>query len=132
MLAVWLAAAFAADPPGAEFFETRVRPVLVENCQKCHGAKKQEGGLRLDSRAGLLKGGDSGPALVPGDPAKSRLIESVHYKNDDMQMPPKGKLPDAAVKDLEAWVKAGAPWPDDGAAKVAGLKGPDYERLKRE
>ena len=73
--------------------------------------KPAKGGLRLDSRAALLKGGDSGPALVPGQPDKSRLIEAIAYKNVDLQMPPRGKLPDAAIADLTAWVKMGAPWP---------------------
>src|SRR5262249_38822300 len=112
----------AADPTPeqAEFFEAKVRPVLAEHCYSCHsaGAKKLKGGLRVDGRALLLTGGDGGPSLVPGDTGKSKLIEAVRYKNPDLQMPPKGKLPDAAVRDLEAWVKAGAPWPNDAATKV--------------
>ena len=120
MLAVWLAAAFAADPPGAEFFETRVRPVLVENCQKCHGAKKQEGGLRLDSRAALLKGGESGPALVPGDPAKSRLLQAIRHSPDLSPMPPESKpMPAATVEAIASWVKEGAVWPES-AGYAAG------------
>src|SRR5438309_980286 len=110
----------AADPTPeqAEFFEAKVRPVLVEHCYSCHsaGAKKLKGGLRVDGRALLLTGGDNGPSLVPGDPEKSKLIEAVRYKNPDLQMPPKGKLPEAVIRDLEAWVKAGAPWPNDAAA----------------
>ena len=113
-------AANAAEP--AEFFEQKIRPLLLEHCAKCHGddnarkGKQPKGGLRTDGRAALLKGGDNGPAVVPGDPAKSKLIEAVRYANTDMQMPPSGKLPDAAIKDLEAWVKAGAVWPNDTAA----------------
>src|SRR4051812_3974822 len=100
--AVLLAAAgapalWAADPAGSpEFFETKVRPVLLEHCLKCHGdlkGKEPKGGLRADSRAGLLTGGDSGPAIVPGDPVKSKLVEAVRFENPDLQMPPKGKLP---------------------------------------
>ncbi|HEX8913220.1 MAG TPA: DUF1553 domain-containing protein [Humisphaera sp.] len=132
----WAAPAPAAapSPEHAAFFESKVRPLLVEHCFKCHSAKseKLKGGLHVDSLAGLLKGGDTGPALVPGDPEKSRLIESVRYKNDEMQMPPKGKLPDAAIKDLEAWVKMGAPWPGDAGSAPVAHKGPDYEKLKRE
>src|SRR5690348_16030570 len=97
------ATARAAEPPAeqAEFFEKKVRPVLVEHCFKCHsGQGKVKGGMRLDSRAAMLKGGDNGPAVVPGTPEKSRLVEAVSYKNADLTMPPKGKLPDAALADL--------------------------------
>src|SRR5262245_15081331 len=108
-----------ADAPGsptpeqAEFFEKKIRPLLVESCYKCHSEKaaKLKGGLRLDSRSALLKGGDSGPALVPGQPDKSKLIAAVGYRNSELQMPPRGKLSDSAVADLAAWVKMGAPWP---------------------
>ena len=112
--------ATAGEPE--EFFEQKIRPLLLEHCAKCHGddkarkGKEPKGGLRTDGRAALLKGGDNGPALVPGDSAKSKLIEAVRYANKDMQMPPGGKLPEAAIKDLEAWVKAGAVWPNDTTA----------------
>jgi hypothetical protein len=106
----------AADPAPSQiqFFENRIRPVLAENCYKCHsvGAEKVKGGLLLDSRDSLLKGGDTGPAIVPGDPGHSLLIKAVRYTDPDLQMPPKGKqLPDAVIADLEAWVKMGAPDP---------------------
>jgi hypothetical protein len=104
----------AADP--AEFFEKKIRPILVEHCLKCHGGdttKEPKGGLRVDSRDALLKGGDSGPSIVPGDLAKSRLLDAVKYGNVDLQMPPKGKLPDAVIRDLETWIKADAVWPGD-------------------
>ena len=105
----------AAAPSDADvaFFESKVRPLLVERCYKCHSEAegKEKGGLTADTLAGLLKGGDNGPSVVPGDPAKSRLIEAVGYKNVDLQMPPKGKLTDAQVADLTEWVKRGAPWP---------------------
>src|SRR3954447_2068142 len=106
-----------------DFFEKKIRPVLVEHCYKCHSAeaKKLKGGLALDSRAGLLKGGDSGPALVAGKPADSRLITAVRYADAELRMPPKGKLPDAVIADLEKWVGLGAPDPR-GDAKVAGGK----------
>ncbi len=107
----------AADPAGDEFFEKKVRPVLVAHCYKCHGPTgKPKGKLRLDSRAGLLKGGELGPAAVPGEPDRSRLIEAVEYKNAEMQMPPDGKLPAAVIADLRQWVKMGAPWPGSGGA----------------
>src|SRR4030095_7285939 len=76
------------ETEAVDFFETRIRPVLGENCYKCHSveSKKRKGGLWLDSRAGILEGGDSGPVLVPGHPEKSRLIEALQYKNPDLQM----------------------------------------------
>jgi mono/diheme cytochrome c family protein len=105
-------AAPPADPQGTEFFEKHVRPVLVSKCQSCHGPKRQQGGLRLDSRAALLKGSDNGSVLVPGEPGKSLLVKAVHY-DGDVQMPPKGKLPDEAIAHLTTWVQMGAPWPGD-------------------
>jgi mono/diheme cytochrome c family protein len=101
----------------AEYFEQQVRPLLVSHCIECHGDKKQEAKLRLDSREALIAGGESGPALVPGDPEKSLLIAAVHYKADAVQMPPKGKLDDEKIGKLTRWVKSGAVWP--GVAKSA-------------
>jgi hypothetical protein len=104
----------APDSLGIEFFEQRVRPVFVEHCYKCHsaGAEKVKGGLLLDTREGLLKGGDSGPAIVAGDPDKSLFIKAVRYTDEHLQMPPKGqKLSDQQIADLEAWVKMGGPDP---------------------
>ncbi len=127
--------ASAADPnpEQTEFFEKKVRPILVEHCYKCHSAesKKLKGGLRVDGRVFLLQGGDGGPAVVPGDPAKSKLIEAVRYVNPDLQMPPKGKLPAKVVADLEAWVKVGAPWPGDGATTVAPASKSEFDLAKR-
>jgi mono/diheme cytochrome c family protein len=110
----------AGEPPqpaaaAVKFFEERVRPVLAENCQECHGAQKQKGGLRLDSRAALLRGGDSGPAVLPGKPDNSLLIQAVR-RGERVQMPPRRTLPPRAVADLAAWVRMGAPWPTDTAA----------------
>ncbi|WP_425615229.1 PSD1 and planctomycete cytochrome C domain-containing protein [Anatilimnocola sp. NA78] len=95
----------------AEFFELQIRPLLVSHCIDCHGDRKQEAKLRLDSREALLAGGDSGPAIVPGDPDKSLLIAAVHYKADAAQMPPKGKMDDEKIDKLTRWVKTGAIWP---------------------
>jgi cytochrome c553 len=122
------APARAAEPrPSADqvaFFEKNVRPVLVDNCVSCHGPKKQRGGLRLDSRAGALKGGDSGPAVVPGQPGRSPLIKAVRHEGE-LAMPPKGKLSAKAQADLVAWVQLGAPWPDlVAAAESGGLRPP--------
>jgi hypothetical protein len=93
-----------------DHFEREVRPILVDACHKCHGASKQESDLRLDSREALLKGGVSGPAVVPGDPAKSLLIAAVRHEGD-YKMPPKTKLTEAQIAALTHWVKRGAAWP---------------------
>jgi hypothetical protein len=103
----------AAQDAGVDFFEAKVRPVLAEHCYSCHSrtAKKQRGGLLLDTREGLRTGGDSGPAIVPGKPHESMLIKAVRHTSDGLRMPPKGKLPDAVIADFETWVKLGAPDP---------------------
>ena len=109
-------AAAGLDLAGADLFERKIRPILVENCYQCHSAQaeKLKGGLRLDSREGTLKGGDTGPALVPGQPEKSLLIRAVRYADENLQMPPKNKrLSQEQIADLEAWVKLGAPDPRD-------------------
>src|SRR5690349_21680229 len=111
----------AADlsPAQLQFFENRIRPVLAENCYKCHSqqAEKVKGGLLLDTKEGLLKGGDTSPAIVPGYPEKSLLLKAIRYTDADLQMPPKGnKLPDTAIADVEAWVKMGAPDPRSATA----------------
>jgi len=113
-LGLLTAAVHAGD---AEFFESKIRPVLVQSCYKCHSAttKSPKGGLRLDSRAALLAGGESGPSIVPGMPSGGTFLEALRYKNADLMMPPAGKLPDAAIADFETWIKRGAVWPDDVA-----------------
>jgi hypothetical protein len=95
---------------GEDHFERRVRPLLVHACQKCHGATKTSGGLRLDSAAALARGGESGPVVVPGKPDASRLIAAVRHAAD-LKMPPGRKLKDSEIADLVDWVKAGAVWP---------------------
>ena len=106
-------AAFAAepkpDPAAVEHFEKAVRPVLVEHCGQCHG-EKAKGGLKLDSRANLLKGGDLGPAVVPGDAAKSRLVQAVKH-DGELKMPPSGKLKPAEIDAIARWVTDGVVWP---------------------
>ncbi|HIG80572.1 MAG TPA: DUF1549 domain-containing protein, partial [Verrucomicrobiales bacterium] len=105
-----------------DFFEKKIRPVLVQQCYKCHSAKseKVKGELLLDTKAGARKGGESGPAVVPRNLRKSLLIEAVRWGNDDLQMPPKKKLPDSVIADLEKWVAMGAPDPrsEQGAAAI--------------
>jgi hypothetical protein len=123
----------AADAAGLEFFEARIRPVLVEQCYKCHSAasEKLKGGLRLDSLEGMLKGGESGKAaIVPGDVEKSQLIEAIRYKNEDLQMPPKRKLSDARIAALVAWVNMGAPAPHAAVALTAPEKAKDFWSFK--
>jgi hypothetical protein len=112
-----LALVLTQDAADLEFFESRIRPVLAENCLGCHGAKKQKGGLRLDSRAGWVKGGDSGPALVPGKADKSLLIQMI--RGNAAKMPPDGRLPERVVDDLVAWVNRGAADPRSDAIQAA-------------
>jgi mono/diheme cytochrome c family protein len=109
-----------ADRDGLQFFEQHIRPLFVTHCYSCHSreAKKIRGGLLLDSREGWSKGGDSGPALVPGEPERSLLLHAVHY-TDDLKMPPKGKLPDRDIELLTRWVRRGAPDPRAAPATPA-------------
>ena len=108
------------DAASLEFFEKKIRPVLAEKCFDCHSrrAEKLKGGLLLDSRAGFLKGGDSGAAAMPGEPAASLFIEAIQYQNTDLQMPPQSKLSDREIADFERWASMGLPWPEaeDSAA----------------
>ncbi|MDX1951580.1 MAG: PSD1 and planctomycete cytochrome C domain-containing protein [Verrucomicrobiota bacterium] len=113
------------DDAGIEFFETKVRPVLAEHCYQCHSEKseKLKGGLLVDSREGMMKGGDTGASIVPGDPDKSLLIQAVRYTDEALQMPPKNKkLSSEQIADLEAWVKMGAPAPQKAGVKLAENK----------
>ena len=122
-----------ANPDGVDFFESKVRPVLVEHCYKCHSpqAKVPKGGLRLDSLDALRKGGDTGPAVVPGDADASLLVQAVRYKDGQTRMPPKGKLSDATIAALEQWVRGGAVMPHGseptGSRETAGL---DFEAAR--
>ena len=99
------------DPALVEFFERKVRPVLEAHCIACHGPSKQKAGLRLDSRAALMMGGESGPTVEPGKPEASRLIEAIDHSSD-LRMPPKGKLKPAEVEALSRWVRDGMIWPE--------------------
>ncbi len=99
---------------GVDFFEKKIRPVLVQKCYSCHSkdSKRVRGGLLVDTKKGLMEGGDSGPSLVPGDPKKSLLIKAI-LQEDDLRMPPKEKLSDRVIADFQKWVKMGAPDPRD-------------------
>src|SRR5262245_29556399 len=112
-----------ASAQANEFFEKKIRPVLSEHCYKCHSAeaekdKKLKGGLRLDTRDGMRKGGDSGPAIVPGKADESLLVQALRY-DGDLKMPPTKKLPDIVVADIERWVAMGAPDARTGTATAA-------------
>lgn len=113
------------DAKGTEFFETKIRPVLVQHCYKCHSTsgKKSEGGLLLDSREGIRKGGDRGPAIVPGDTDKSLMLEAILHTDADLKMPPKkDRLPKEVLNDFTVWIRMGAPDPREKAA--GNLSGP--------
>ena len=125
------APAAAVSSADAAFFDTRIRPVLSDQCFKCHShsADRIKGGLMLDSQAGLLQGGNSGPAIVAGKPDESLLIQAIRYTDEELRMPPAshgGKLTDAQIADFEEWVKRGAPDPRvpasaSGGAQYAGV-----------
>ncbi len=105
--------ALAADSDGIEFFEKRIRPVLAEKCYACHSAasEKPQGGLLLDSHEGIMRGGSRGSAVNPAEPERSWLLRAILYENDDLKMPPTGKLSDEEIHDIEAWIKMGTPDP---------------------
>ncbi|MBI3414258.1 MAG: DUF1553 domain-containing protein [Verrucomicrobia bacterium] len=110
-----------ASADNLAFFERKIRPLLADNCYQCHSAEseKLKGSLLLDTREGVLKGGDTGPAIVPGEPEQSLLIKAVRYADKDLQMPPKNKkLFDRQIADLTQWVKSGAPWPASDKANT--------------
>ena len=125
---VWAAATIELSKEQTDFFEGKIRPVLEENCYKCHSIEKgkSKGNLTLDTKPGWEKGGDSGPAIVPGNVEKSPLYTALTYKDKDLQMPPSssgGKLGDAQIADIAAWIKMGAPDPrvDVKKSKRTGL-----------
>jgi hypothetical protein len=97
------------------FFAAKIRPVLVSTCLRCHGAKKPRGNLRLDSRAALLRGGEHGPAVLPGKPEKSLLIRAIRHAHDEIKMPPGKQLSAEVLSDFVAWIKGGAVWPREAA-----------------
>ena len=122
LLVLLLAAPAAPAGDDADFFESRVRPVLVEHCQQCHSAAKTKGGLRLDTPAGIRAGGDSGPMVAP------LLLKAVEYAADAPAMPPAGQLPAKVVADLKKWVELGAPLPADATTAVKPVVDPTAGR----
>ncbi len=122
------------SPEALEFFEKEVRPILANRCYECHSGSLEEpkGSLRVDSRGAMLSGGDTGPAIEPGAPDESMLIDAINYRGD-YEMPPKSKLPPAEIEVLTRWVKMGAPWPDgDQAAEPNEAKKFDLAKRKAE
>ncbi|WP_437194025.1 DUF1553 domain-containing protein [Planctomicrobium sp. SH527] len=125
-----------ADQPDAEgirFFEQKIRPVLVEHCYECHSEKSKplQAEFLADSQNGLLTGGASGPAIVPGKPSESLLLSSLKYNGDSYDMPPKGKLPDTVIADFEKWIAMGAPDPRIDVPKATVKRGIDFESGKK-
>ncbi len=112
----------AAADSDLAFFESKIRPLLVDHCHSCHSVKanKKKGGLLLDSREALVAGGDTGPAIAPGKAAESLLLKAVSYLDPDLEMPPKERLSAAQVTDLTTWITAGAAWPQEAAPKATG------------
>ncbi len=132
VVAMWCSlvcsAARAATPAQIDFFEQRIRPMLANECYECHGAKKQKGGLRVDFREGLLKGGESGPALVPGNARKSRIIQSIRHEDPDSEMPKdRPKLADSVITDFVTWVNQGAADPRNTAPTITATNGASWE-----
>jgi Protein of unknown function (DUF1553)/Protein of unknown function (DUF1549)/Planctomycete cytochrome C len=146
-LLLWFAPALLAAAPGlaagqavprddsalVEFFEKKVRPILVANCYTCHSANtNSKGGLRVDDRNGLVQGGASGPAVVPGHPDKSLLIQAVGHTHETLKMPPKKHLAAEEIADLTKWIKDGAAWPAVRVPVALGKPNPKYDKLRKE
>lgn len=138
LVAQWTLTSSAAENYSSEeleFFESRIRPLLVEHCYSCHSPEAKEGakaGLYLHTRESLRKGGDSGPAIVPGNPDQSLLIQAVRYNSEDLKMPPKGKkLSEQQIADLEHWVQIGAPDPRETTASNLPATDPESDAARQ-
>ena len=143
LLTYFVNVALSNDPNSDkfDFFETKIRPLLSNNCFACHSQKaktkgKLKAGLYLDSYKGLINGGDSGSIISPGKPDQSRIVEAVLYKNEDMAMPPKGKLSEEQIALMRQWVEMGAPWPgsdNEVVAEAVNNNEPyDWEKFRNE
>lgn len=120
------------DPAAIEFFEKKVRPLLVDNCYNCHSANTNaKGGLRVDDRLGMIHGGNSGSGIVPGDPENSLLIQAVRYTDENLRMPPRKRLTAEQVAILERWIKEGAAWPAVRGPATAAKPNPKYDALRQ-
>src|SRR5262245_55025495 len=137
LVALAPAAAPGQTPPPDEearidFFEKKVRPVLVNNCFNCHSAStNSQGGLRVDDRNGLIQGGGRGSAVVPGQPEKSLLIQAVRHTHKNVKMPPKKQLAAEEVADLTKWIRDGAAWPQPRGRASVGKYNAEYDRLRK-
>jgi Protein of unknown function (DUF1549)/Protein of unknown function (DUF1553)/Planctomycete cytochrome C len=132
-LVTLIAEQLSAQSINDDFFEKKIRPVLADNCYACHSSKLKSpmGGLALDSKSGMLKGGDSGPAIVPGKPAESLLLRAMRYNDLRLKMPPTDKLPDSVIADFERWIAAGAPDPRTESGPAVATSRPrtiDFDR----
>ena len=137
LVALAPAVASGQTPPASEaaldFFEKKIRPVLVANCYNCHSANtNSKGGLRVDDRNGLLVGGGRGAAIVPGHPEKSLLIAAVRKTHAEVKMPPKKELSEAQIADLMQWIKDGAAWPKPRVPAAIGRTNPEYEKHRKQ
>ncbi|MDE0105295.1 MAG: PSD1 and planctomycete cytochrome C domain-containing protein [Bryobacterales bacterium] len=119
----FIAAAGLSGDDRVEFFENRVRPLLATKCWTCHSSQSQQGGLRLDSREGVLRGGSRGPALIPGKPAASLVVQALRHEG--LQMPLGGKLSAEEIADVQAWILDGAVWPSSATRAISGASSPD-------
>src|SRR5688572_2881892 len=133
IFALSVSATSFAQTTDVEFFESKIRPVLVQRCYSCHNSKMAapKGDLILDTKEGLLKGGMSGPVLVPGNPAESRLMKVLSYTDPLVQMPPSGKLPDAVLGDFTQWIAKGAADPRVSGPALASAS-PQYKGMSLE
>src|SRR5262249_52146416 len=114
-------------------FEKKVRPLLAEQCFNCHSANTNaKGGLRVDDRNGLIRGGDTAPAIVPGKPEKSLLLQAVKQTHEKIKMPPKKQLSEEQIADLTKWIADGAAWPPVRVPASVGKPNPEYDRLRKE
>ncbi len=120
------AAESPTSPEQLEFFEKQVRPLLVEHCSECHGAKKSEAGLRLDTKRGFMKGAETGPIVVAGNVDGSRLMKVLSYRDGETQMPPKAKLPDEKIAVFRKWLELGSPWPEEAVGAAGGSSAKDH------
>ena len=108
---------------GTDFFENKIRPVLIKHCYECHGEDEQESDLRLDRYAEMLRGGATAPAIVPGEPDESLLLHTIGYEDEELQMPPDGKLSDTIIADFRKWIEMNAPHPDANKTSVLPRQG---------
>jgi cytochrome c553 len=123
----------ANEQQALEFFEKKIRPLLVQNCFSCHSAEtNSQAGLRVDDLQGLIVGGNSGPAIVPGKPEESLVIKAVRHTDDDLKMPPRNKISEQEIADLTAWIQAGAPWTKVVVPSDLGKYTAEYDELRKE